>query len=85
MGNLIAREHDWKMLEQRLKSAKSTHEREQIKDKMAQIKRESEDPEIERLRFQLVNAAKSGDNEAGDSISEQIYLHQLKIGKIREK
>lgn len=81
---LVARSHDLKMLESRLKNAKSTSERELIKFKISQIGREDKDPVVADLRFKLVNAARNGDNKAGDEISEQIYLHQLKTGKVKD-
>lgn len=77
---LVARSHDVKMLEDRLANAKSQTERNVILKKMDAIKREGEDPEIGRLREQLVNAARQGDNEAGEKISEQIYAHQKRKG-----
>lgn len=82
---LVARSHDLKMLENKLKNAKSTREREGVRRRMADLEREDKDPEIARLRHQLVRAARAGDNDAGDAISEQIYLHQAKIGKIQAK
>jgi hypothetical protein len=77
---LVARSHDIKMLEDRLRNAKSQAERNVILGKMDALRREGQDPEIARLREQLVGAARAGDSEAGEKIGEQIYAHQKRKG-----
>lgn len=77
---LVARSHDIKMLEDRLRNAQSQAERNVILNKMDALRREGQDPEIARLREQLVGAARQGDSEAGEKISEQIYAHQKRKG-----
>lgn len=80
---LVARTHDLKMLEDKLKHANSTVERNLIKKKIEQIGREDKDPVIQDLRLQLIHAAKANDNKTGDDVSEQLYLYQLKTGKVQ--
>ena len=75
------RKHDMEVLEARLRTAKSVREKENIKSKMAYILREGKDQEISKLRGYLVNAARAGDNKAGDEISEEIYKRQGRLGK----
>lgn len=73
------RKHDLAMLEARLRTAQSVQEKEEIKRKMAYLAREGKDKEISTLRGQLVEAARAGDNEAGDKISEQIFKLQGRL------
>ncbi len=74
------RNNDMAMLEDRLRDASSVREREVIRDKIGYIKREAEDEDIREMRGELVRAARAGDSEAGDRVSERIYAHQRKQG-----
>ena len=71
------------MLAERLKKASSYRERSIIQDKIDFIHREARDDKIAHLRTQLVNAARAGDNKAGDQISEEIYDYQRRKGIIK--
>lgn len=76
MSNLApGRVHDMQMLQDRLQRATSYQERYEIQRKIDLLVKEGKDPVLQSLRYQLVNAARANDNEAGDQISEQIYRH----------
>lgn len=77
------RDGDWRMLEARYAAAKSERDRAVVRRKMDALRRESTDPTVRNLRLQLVQAARDGNNEAGERIGELIYEHQRKQGKVR--
>lgn len=79
-GLAPGRDHDMRMLEQRLRNATSTRERELIRSKMDFIVRESKDHFRKQKRHELLQAARNGDNEAGERISEELYNYQVREG-----
>jgi hypothetical protein len=74
------RRNDVAMLEARLHNPKSSVEWSKARQKLDFIIAEGKDPKMHSYRQRLLNAARAGDNIAGERISLEIYEYQRRHG-----